>query len=210
MKQLLKLVGFLLLLIFLLWPIYLYWNNELDATANHRFRAFGEDLTGINAISVEQVKTVFSNVEKTISNKNHAGAIFAISSKAADWIAFGLTAIITLISGYYGRPAKNGDTQPAQPDDIPKPAPVKGSADIATERKRAGLVRVIGLIAALSSVAVALSGRFQASSENSFKQADDLTSSLQLARRDLTSDKTAPLEATDILKKLEAIRERNE
>ncbi|MBN9662247.1 MAG: hypothetical protein J0H49_28880 [Acidobacteria bacterium] len=107
---------------------------------------------------------------------------------AGDWLAFLLTAVITLIAGYHGRVLAVGAPDPAKIADLVKD-------------QSARFTRTVGLVAAAAAICTALSAKAKDVSDGFYNDASAIQAAAMNARRDLVKASDAS-SAQDILDQL--------
>jgi len=128
----------------------------------------------------------------------------------ADWIAFTLTSLITVLAGYLGRgrlfqagaPLPPPSNTTGRDETMPAVATVEHSPLQASRRSKR-LVAFIGVMAALASTSTGLSNRLDAQAEKRWKQAADLTQNLSSIRIEWYNGKSKE-DALRVLGKLDS------
>lgn len=151
--------------------------------------AFDENPT----IPSEEFRTKFNDGVVTLTSYRTAYQTLRREQQIADWSAFGLTSLITLLAGYLGigKLPHEVTTDAGLARGVPRKT--KGTATLLT---------VIGVMAALASTSTGVSNRLEALAEKRWKQAVDLNEHLSEIRIEWYSAKTKE-DAFRILGKLD-------
>jgi hypothetical protein len=166
----------------------------------------GSAFDGNEQIPIEEFKSKYKSGTDLLNSHKSKARIFRVLYDVTDWLSFGLTSIITLIVGYAGR------VMTSQADSLSTAAELiktEAGGDKSTDRnptlnrtKRKVSVSVLGILAALASISIVLSNRFQAQAESNVQVAVELHSILSKSRTEWFNAKT-PEEAQKALNELE-------
>lgn len=146
--------------------------------------AFDED----PEIPSEEFRAKFNRAVTLLDTYRVAYQRLRKAQQFADWIAFTLTSLITVLAGYLGRGRLFQAGAPLPPSNttggdetMPAVATVEHSP-LQASRRFKRLVAFIGVMAALASTSTGLSNRLDAQAEKRWKQAADLTQNLSSIR----------------------------
>jgi hypothetical protein len=165
----------------------------------------GSAFDGNAQIPVEEFKAKYQHGMDLLNNHKASALTYKTLHNITDWAGFGLTSLITLIVGFSGKVIQN------QNDPLPLAADIVREAQEEKKRGRKSkakkkyfrlAINYLGILAALASVSIALSNRFQAQVESNVKNAMELNTMLSKARTAWFNAKTVE-DAQQALNELE-------
>jgi hypothetical protein len=167
-----RLLGFLLLIGLLCWigAVAVFQTGYQKPPA---FLGLGSAFEGNLQLPAEKINAAFEAARSRMLGANGYGTGFRVVGDIAGWLSFAATAAITLIVGFYGRPA-----------------PAAGAAPD-TQGLPAGSVRLIGVLAALAAVLTGFSNLASVKSGEYYKRADAIRDLVVRSRAEVLDAKTS-------------------
>lgn len=137
------------------------------------FLGLGSAFEGSLQLPAEKITAAFEAARSRMVSVNASGTWFRLTGDIAAWFSFAATAMITLIIGFYGRPA-----------------PAAGAAPD-TEGLPARSIRLIGFLAALAAILTGFGNIAVAKSGDYYKRADGIRDLIVRARAEVIDAKSA-------------------
>jgi hypothetical protein len=182
----LRILGFTLLAALLGWIVVWYTHGEARHTPLllEEAHAFNGNAQLPEAEIRKQLSAARSQMDRRYNDSNWTKEM----GTGGDWLAFLLTALITLIAGYHGRVL---------------PASASGEAAVAelVKGRSERFTRTVGLIAAAAAICTALSAKAKDASDVNYKDAVAIQTAAMNARKALITAPDAS-SAQDILDQL--------
>ena len=203
-KDKLLLLGGVLLTALAGWILFTVTTNSVVAPS---LPARGLGIRGIldDEMPVKQMESSLQ-VAHDVVNHNYLWAHrFSWGSRVCDWIGFGLTSLITIFAGIQGKSLRADDGS------IGASGSTTAVTDHVKPRRKRGRpatwVRIIGGIAALSAMSIALSTRLNADYARKIENAEQLLTVADAARVHFV-DATSPAEGHQVMNDLKKEIER--
>lgn len=162
-----------------------------------------------SALSVarqEEIRNLYDAANQLVSTHAARSRSAARWGQYADWFAFGLSSLLMMLAGYFGRLPESGfdATAAAQALQAQQPPKKKGrSRGARAVSSRSGFAALVGVIAALAATSTGASNRLQAASAQSLASAKTVSESLVK----FSKVATAPTSDADLEEALQSLRQ---
>jgi uncharacterized YccA/Bax inhibitor family protein len=183
-KGLLLTLGLLVLLVFITVPAYRLINNLEHIGVIYRTEGFSGYPVKISAQEIDQV---FDKAKRSMEHKASSYRNWEITSIVTTWLAFGLSAIITLMAGFHGT--------------LREENPSSASSLMEKLNQRGKTVRLIGLVAGLVTVLTAASVKSKQIGTEERQKAVDLRDLITASYKDI-QNASSEADARAVLEKL--------
>jgi len=187
-------VGVVLLILL---PVWIVFGLIQDAQLRPQILGVGSGFTAVAGISEQEIENGFAKAKACWEKELDAGDSWHLASEIAAWISFGLTALITLMAGAYGRPFAALEPTPEERAALIEE--LKSGKTPASRRRGARLVLMVGVLGAAASVLTAAGSKCEVPAQEHYKRAAKIHGVIIQARKTLSSTDTTQREAQDAL-----------
>ena len=198
-------IGISLLLVLLIWIALSFRTREVVLLPEPL--PLGNAFEGNEQVPIEEFKSKYQSGIDQLNNRKASAIRYKKIHNAFDWLGFGLTSVLTLLLGYFGKVTANPNDSIAATGEVLKERAAEDATKKRKRKNKPGFFKLtiihLGILAALASVSIALSNRLQAQVEQNVSSAMELNSALSKARAGWFNAKT-PEDAQQVLSQLES------